>query len=145
VPGEALGEDPPHHVNANATTLQDTDTGGASFTGMPIGIRFSRPIPDLPAFCEELFSSRAPFRLWGQPAITEDEALVEAVDLHVGQRIGIELGRDWMRVYLHAGSCGNTVARLISNLQTRFDGALTLTHPSLQDAAGLRPSPALAR
>jgi len=65
----------------NAATLQDTDAGGASFAGMPIGIRFSRPIPDLPAFCEELFSSRAPFRLWGQPAITEDEALVEAVDL----------------------------------------------------------------
>jgi hypothetical protein len=111
---------------------------------MPIGIRFSRPIPDLPAFCEELFSARAPFRLWGQPAITENEALIEAVDLHVGQQIGIELGHDWMRVYLHSGSCGNTVARPISNLQTRFDGALTFTHPSLQDAAGLTPAVALA-
>jgi hypothetical protein len=130
---------------ANASTLHDTDAGGASFSGMPTGIRFSRPIPDLPAFCEELFSSRAPFRLWGQPAVTEDEALVEAVDLHVGQRIGIELGRHWMRVYLHAGSCGNTVARLISNLQTRFDGALTLTHPDLQAAAGLAPAAAPAQ
>ena len=130
---------------ANGTTSQDADAGGASFAGMPIGIRFSRPIPDLPAFCEELFSSRAPFRLWGQPAVIHDEALVEAVDLHVGQRIGIELGHDWMRVYLHAGSCGNTVARLISNLQTRFDGALALTHPDLQDAAGLKPATALAR
>jgi hypothetical protein len=129
----------------NATTSQDADTGGASFAGMPIGIRFSRPIPDLPAFCEELFSSRAPFRLWGQPAVTDDEALVEAVDLHVGQRIGIELGRDWMRVYLHAGSCGNTVARLISNLQTRFDGALALTHPDLQQVVDLRPGTALTR
>jgi hypothetical protein len=66
------------------------------------------------------------------PLVVESLALggrVGAVDLHVGQRIGIELGHDWMRVYLHAGSCGNTVARLISNLQTRFDGALTLTHP----------------
>jgi hypothetical protein len=123
-----------------ATAGTPQDAGGASFAGMPIGIRFSRPIPDLPAFCEELFSSRAPFRLWGQPVVTEDDALVEAVDLHVGQRIGMELGRDWMRVYLHAGSCGNTVARLISNLQTRFDGALALTHPSLQDAAGLQPA-----
>jgi hypothetical protein len=105
--------------------------------GCRSGIRFSRPIPDLPAFCEELFSSRAPFRLWGQPAFTENEALVEAVDLHVGQRIGIELGHDRMRVYLHAGSCGNTVARC--------DGALILTHPSLQDAAGLKPGAALAR
>ncbi len=130
---------------ANPATPQDTDTGGASFAGMPIGIRFSRPIPDLPAFCDELFSSRAPFRLWGQPAVIEDEALVEAVDLHVGQRLGIELGHDWMRVYLHAGSCGNTVARLISNLQTRFDGALVLTNPELQDAAGLGHGPALAR
>jgi len=129
----------------DVTTLQDNYAGGASFAGMPIGIQFSRPIPDLPAFCEELFSSRAPFRLWGQPAVTEDEALVEAVDLHAGQRITIEVGHDWMRVYLYAGSCGNTIARLISNLQTRFDGALALTHPDLQVAASLKPDTALAR
>ena len=115
------------------------DLGGASIAGMPIGIRFSRPIPDLPAFCDELFSSRAPFRLWGRPTITEDGASVEAVDLHIGQRIRMDLGYDWMRIYLHAGSCGNTIARLISNLQTRFDGALYLTHPGLHEAAGLRP------
>jgi hypothetical protein len=111
--------------------------GGAAFSGMPIGIRFSRPIPDLRAFCEELFSSRAPFRLWAQPAITASEAIADAVDLHVGQRIGIDIGTDWMRVCLPAGSCGNTVARLVSNLQQRFDGALSLTHPSLQEAATL--------
>jgi hypothetical protein len=135
-----------HSVSGTAAAVGDPgddDLGGASFAGMPIGIRFSRPIPDLPAFCEELFSSRAPFRLWGQPTVTEDGASVEAVDLHVGQRLSIELGYDWMRVYLYAGSCGNTVARLISNLQTRFDGALSLTHPGLQEAAGLKPSHAL--
>jgi hypothetical protein len=133
-------------ISGTAVTIGgpvDDDLGGASFAGMPIGISFSRPIPDLPGFCEELFSSRAPFRLWGQPFVTEDGASVEAVDLHVGQRLSIELGYDWMRVYLYAGSCGNTVARLISNLQTRFDGALSLTHPALQDAAGLKPSDAL--
>ena len=56
----------------------------------------------------------------------------------------MEVGHDWMRVYLHAGSCGNTVARLISNLQMRFDGALALTHPDLQDAVALKPRTALA-
>ena len=121
----------------------DDDLGGASFAGMPIGIHFSRPIPDLPAFCDELFSSRAPFRLWGQPVVTEDGAWVEAVDLHVGQRLSMEFGYDWIRVYLYAGSCGNTVARLISNLQTRFDGALSLSHPELQEASGLKPTDAL--
>jgi hypothetical protein len=153
----ALRFEPLHDTNASrsgtqsgatATTAsepEDHDTGGASFAGTPIGIRFSRPVYDLPAFCDELFSSRAPFRLWGQPTITDDEAMVEAVDLHVGQRVGIELGHDWMRVHLYAGSCGNTVARLISNLQTRFDGALALTHPSLQDAAGLLPHSALTQ
>jgi hypothetical protein len=35
--------------------------------------------------------------------------------------------------------------RLIGNLQTRFDGALPLTNPDLQDAAGLKPRTALAR
>jgi hypothetical protein len=124
--------------SADISSPADPDLGGASFTGTPIGIHFSRAIPDLPAFCDELFSSRAPFRLWGQPTVTEPHAVIEAVDLHVGQRISVELGHDWMRVYLRAGSCGNTVARLISNLQTRFDGALSLTHPALQNAAGLQ-------
>jgi len=122
------------------TLMGDTDAdtpNGASFTGMPIGIRFSRPIPDLPGFCEELFSSRAPFRLWGRPVVTEDGASVEAVDLHVGDRLSMEVGRDWMRVYLRAGSSVNTVARLISNLQSRFDGALSLAHTDLQQAAAL--------
>ena len=120
--------------------LVNDDNGGASFTGMPIGIQFSREIADLPIFCEELFSSRAPFRLWGRPVITGDSALVEAVDLHVGQHLTMELGRNWMRVYLRAGSCGNTVARLVSNLQTRFDGALFLSHPDLQEAVALQSS-----
>jgi hypothetical protein len=115
------------------------DQGGASLTGMPIGIHFSRAIPDLSRFCEELFSSRAPFRLWGRPTVRDDWASVEAVDLHVGERLGVEIGHDWMRVYLHAGSCGNTVARLVSNLQTRFDGALSLMQPGLQQVATLTP------
>lgn len=116
------------------------DYAGASFTGTPIGIRFSRQIADLPGFCEEVFSSRTPFRLWGRPVITDDVAFVDAVDLHIGRRLGVEVGRDWMRVYLTAGTCGNTIARLVSNLQTRFDGALTLTHPDLQQAATLQPA-----
>ena len=119
-----------------AVESRDLPTG-ASFFGAPIGIRFSRQIADLPRFCEELFSARAPFRLWGRPVLTEESAVVDAVDLHVGQRLGMEVGRDWMRVYLHAGSCGNTIARMVSNLQASFDSALSLSHSELQEAAGL--------
>jgi len=72
--------------------------------------------------------------------VTDNVALIDAVDLHIGQRLGVEVGRDWMRLYLQAGTCGNTVARLVSNLQTRFDGALSLTDPDLWAAATLKSS-----
>ena len=79
--------------------------------GAPIGIKFTRSIDDLALFCGELFSAREPFRLWGRPVLLDDVATVEAVDLHVGQRITLDIGREWMQIYLRAGCCGNTVAR----------------------------------
>lgn len=114
------------------------DYAGATFSGAPIGIRFSRQITDLAGFCEEVFSSRAPFRLWARPVVSDDVAIADAVDLHVGQRLRVEVGRYWMRIYLTAGTCGNTIARLVSNLQARFDGALSLTRSELQEAATLQ-------
>jgi hypothetical protein len=131
-------------AGASPTLDLDEIPAGASFSGTPIGIQFSREIVDLPGFCEELFSARAPFRLWGRPEVTKESAIVEAVDLHVGQRLGIEIGRDWMRIYLTAGSCGNTVARLVSNLQVSFDSALALSQPSLDELVSLKPVSHLA-
>lgn len=116
----------------------DLPRGLSSVIGVPIGIRFARHIDDLDRFCTELFSSREPFRLWGNPVILDGVATVEAVDLHVGERITLDIGRDWMRVYLRAGSCGNTVARLVCNLQSRFDSALWLARSELQEAFTLQ-------
>jgi hypothetical protein len=146
VEDSALRFSPIAGSGAGATLTADVDEmpTGTSFSGAPIGIRFSREIVDLPAFCEELFSARAPFRLWGRPEVTEESAVVEAVDLHVGQRLGMEIGRDWMRIYLTSGSCGNTVARLISNLQVRFDSALVLSQPGLHEVTSLQPVSHLA-
>lgn len=125
-------------LEADGASARETGEGGARYSGTPIGIRFSRRIADLPRFCAELFSSRTPFRLWGQPVIVGDTATVDAVDLHVGQRVRIDVGSDWMRMYILAGACGNTVVRLVSNLQSRFDGALRLTHAGLQEAVTRR-------
>lgn len=111
--------------------------GGGNVTGGPIVIRFSRPIPDQAVFLDEVFSSRAPFRLRGQPRPSgAGVAVVEAVDLRVGQRLRIEVGADWMRIYLQAGGCGSTVVRLINKLQHRFDGALGMVDPELDVAVG---------
>lgn len=140
---ESLALDFSHQPNSEAGARgpapETGDFVGASFSGTPIGVRFSRQITDLTGFCDELFSARAPLRLWGRPEMVEGCAIVEAVDLHVGQRLGMEIGRDWMRVYLTTGSCGNTVARLVSNLQARFDSALSFSQPGLQEAASLEP------
>lgn len=109
--------------------------GGGNLRGGPIGLKFSRQIPDLERFLGELLAVRRPFRLWGIPEVVEGVAQVEAVDLHVGERLRLDVGDDWMRIYLDQGSCGNTVARLVSNLQHHFDGALCLVDAELQEAS----------
>jgi hypothetical protein len=108
--------------------------GGGAYTGGPIQLRFSRPIPKLEQFLANLFSSREPFRLWGMPKQDGDYATVEAVDLHVGRPVRFEVTRSWIRVYLYDGGCGNTVARLVSNLQHHVDGNLTAADRTLQGA-----------
>jgi hypothetical protein len=115
------------------------DFAGMSFTGHPISLRFSREIPDMKQFATSLFAARQPFRLWAMPEIGDDDVIrADAVDLHVGQSIRLEIGRQWMRIYLEPGGCGNAVVRLISNLQHRFDGKLDFYDPSLQGALDLR-------
>lgn len=110
--------------------------GGLTMGGGAISLTFARPVPDLDLLLGEMFSSREPFRLWGAPRFVDDDlAEVEAVDLHVGQELSMDVSREWVRVYLNAGSCGNTIARLVANLQHRVDGALELVDPALEIAA----------
>ncbi|MER7126726.1 hypothetical protein [Micrococcus luteus] len=118
---------------------ESSQDSGARLAGGPIGINFSIPIPDIQAFVDELFSSRDPFRLWGMARLSDSGAEAEVVDLHVGEQLSFDIGEQWMRVYLHNGGCGNTIARLVSNLQCRFDAALTFADPELQ--AALEASP----
>jgi len=122
---------------------QATLDGGGRPEGGPIELRFSRPLVDLDMFLDGLFSSREPFRLWGIVDDTVSEfAEVEAVDLHVGQRLRLEISNTMMRVHLRKGGCGNTVARLVSNLQHHVDGGLIATDESIQRHLDLSAVPA---
>ncbi len=119
-------------VELSALRWVELPEGGARLEGAPLVLRFGERIVDLPVFLDRLFSAREPFRLWGIPEMTEDGvAEVEAVDLHVGQQLRFDIAPDWMRVYLFEGGCGNTVARLVSNLQHHLDGKLQILHPGL--------------
>lgn len=124
-------------IERRALRWVELPDGGAQLQGAPVVLRFSRPVPDLGLFLDQLFSAREPFRLWGIPQITgEHSAEVEAVDLHVGQQLRFDITADWLRVHLFEGGCGNTVARLASNLQHHFDGALSIVDKELD--AGLK-------
>ena len=114
--------------------------GGARLSGVPIVIKFSRPIPDVGLFAESLFSSREPYRLWGlYDMVGDDMAEVEAVDLHVGQPLRFDITANWLRVYLFEGGCGNSIARLAANLQRHFDGGLSIVDDELEGLLKPRP------
>lgn len=120
-------------AEARAIGFSSFEEGGGRATGAPIEVRFSRPLPHVPAFLDELFSSREPFRLWGLHRADERYGECDGVDLHVGECIRVEAQAEFLRIHLYEGGCGNTVARLVSNLQHHVDGALTLADPELQD------------
>lgn len=104
-------------------------------SGSPITLRYE-PVDDLDTLLEGLFSCRTPFRLWGTPReIGDSHWMVEASDLHVGQRLSIEIGASWLRVYLRGDEiCGNTVVRLASNLEHHLDARLHFSDPELNAA-----------
>jgi len=93
-----------------------------SMIGEPIIIKFSKPILDVKTFANILTSSKKPFRLWGIcDFLLEDYVAVNGIDLHTGDKIDFEISKNWMRLYLPKGSCGNVVARLLTNIQHSFD------------------------
>jgi hypothetical protein len=84
-------------------------------------IDFPVEVDDLEYFVGALFNAKEPFRLWAVPRkVAEDEWEANAVDLHVGQTLRLEITPQWMRVLLDGRTCGNTLARLVTNLQHRF-------------------------
>lgn len=90
--------------------------------GSPVVLRFGKPVEDIGALCQRMFSCGPPFRLWGVPiSLSQGYITVSAVDLHVGHPLDFEITSDFLRVYLHQESCGNTVARLLTNVQHTVD------------------------
>ncbi|HEX7722790.1 MAG TPA: hypothetical protein VF397_11575 [Pyrinomonadaceae bacterium] len=100
-----------------------------SVIGEPFCIRFSHEV-DVKRLVGFMFNCSRPFRLMGEvEAIEEDYFTVEAVDLHVNQPVGFEIASTFMRIYLYAGTCGNTLVRIIRSLQHSIDSKLE--HPPL--------------
>jgi hypothetical protein len=102
--------------------------GIPTLEGNPIIISFTRKLSDLSAFISRVFSSALPFRLWGLPEIIENDfARVYAVDLHVGHKLLFEIAQEFIRIYLPAGTCGNTIARFYTNIQQFYDSTASIS------------------
>lgn len=98
---------------------------GLDIDGEIATIRLPRAVDDLDGLVANLFTSREPFRLWAVPRqVSDHQWEANAVDLHVGHAMRLEISREWIRVLLGPHTCGNTLARLVANLQHRFDARI---------------------
>ena len=105
--------------------------GRTIIEGKSFDFEFPHAIENLDMFIEKMFSSTMPFKLWGlKSKIHDDYFKIMAIDLHTGNPIDFEIANDMMRVYLFRGNCGNTILRLITNLQRHYDSNTTCTQLS---------------
>ena len=111
----------------NRICLVPIESGGVKVTGDVATIEFGRPVEQLARLVQGLFVAKEPFRLWAVPRRVDDDAwTADAVDLHVGQPLRLEFSPQRVRVLLEPDTCGNTVARLLTNLQQRLDARVHL-------------------
>ncbi len=103
---------------------------GKTLLGEPLVLEFPKPLRNFETFVKELVSCREPLKTWG---IVEDvgkqQVQIEGVDLHTGSRLRFDLAPHFMRVYLAPKACGNTVARLLRNLQGHVDSSIQIKIP----------------
>ena len=98
-----------------------SESHAKTFTGQAFELEFSR-VENLDRFIDNMFNSKEPFRLWGiKTKIQDDYFKVAAVDLHTGSTMNFDVSSDMMRVHVYKGGCGNTVMRLLTNLQIYYD------------------------
>ncbi|MCL4237087.1 MAG: hypothetical protein KJ047_02465 [Anaerolineae bacterium] len=92
-----------------------------NLTGTPITFRFPEPLAlgTFQGFVEATFErGKGPFRLWGNPLRLSDRKVhVYGLDLHLWQRIFLELTPSGFTAILPKHTCGNTIHRLVSNIQ----------------------------
>ena len=88
--------------------------------GAPLLIQFSEPL-ELRAFDRWIATLRRKtnrFRLWGTPlARGLGKVHLYAVDNHLWQPLDLEITRNHVYAFLPKGTCGNSVHRLVTNIQ----------------------------
>jgi hypothetical protein len=101
---------------------------GFSVAGEPAQIDLSPDVSNFPAFVAQLLNCAHPYRLAGVPHYYSPTYVhIRAVDLHMGQPVGLEVTPSFARVYLPFGSCANILTRLHTNLQSNYAATTEMT------------------
>jgi len=88
--------------------------------GKPILIKFSEEleIATFERWMAALRRKNNRFRLWGNPIkLGPGKVHIYAVDNHLWQPIDLEITQDHLYALLPYGTCGNTIHRLVTNIQ----------------------------
>lgn len=103
------------------------DSTGLVIEGRPLSVEASKPEAfEFHELVSRMFSGIEPFRLLGTVRWEEEDlAWVEAVDLHTGAPVRLDLTPTWIRLYLSSGLCGNTLTRFVTNLQRSYNADLS--------------------
>ncbi|NIM15053.1 MAG: hypothetical protein GTO45_24080 [Candidatus Aminicenantes bacterium] len=95
--------------------------------GSPLSIKFKEPLNQetFDYWVKSTFSrSRNKFRLWGNPIKLGPRKIhVYGVDRHLWQPIFLEITDKHLLAIIPKGTCGNTVHRLVTNIQSYIDPA----------------------
>lgn len=101
----------------------EVEGDGAGFTGRPVFLAFPEQLElsTLHWWADRTFGlKRNVFRLGGQPmwsGADQTRLHVYGIDRHLWQPISIEVTQDHMLAVLPSGTCGNTINRLVANVQ----------------------------
>ena len=108
---------------------------GGLLIGDPLVFEFPKPVRDFRSFVKELVSCREPLKIWGVvEEVRGDFVQIEAVDLHTASRLRLDATPHFMRIYLGPTACGNTVARILRNIQGHVDSTVSLSIPAEEAA-----------
>jgi hypothetical protein len=109
---------------------------GGLLLGDPLVFEFPKPLRDFRSFVKELVSCREPLNIWGVvEEVRSDFVQIEAVDLHTASRMRLDVTPHFMRIYLGPTACGNTVARILRNIQGHIDSTVSVLIPAEEAVA----------
>jgi hypothetical protein len=106
-------------------------SGGGQMLGAPVVLKFSETLTEsvFRRFIQATFRRKNNrFRLWGNPIwLGPSKVHVYALDRHLWQPLFLEITAAKIVAIIPRGTCGNTIHRLVTNVQHHLDPAVAVT------------------